>query len=244
MNFTGLPVESRLKIGLIPRRKSGRSSLSRPSRSYIHPLKQFRIPRLESWSVLSRKSHQTFFHQESNRRWLAGWRYHVLPEEPMAGEEFSQKSISRFEKQRRACADALEGIFVCIPFQPGIPTDFYHVQMIIGLLRENHFSSSNPKGKGSQLAADADSEEEEDDEIQTVDQNVGWAYIGSHNFTPSAWGTLSGSSFNPVLNVSMGVAIRCSSFVSIPARLSPLLNRSAIHTDHKLRSRRCISAQE
>jgi tyrosyl-DNA phosphodiesterase-1 len=28
-----------------------------------------------------------------------------------------------------------------------------------------------------------------------------WLYLGSHNFTASAWGTLSGSGFNPVLNV-------------------------------------------
>ncbi|KAH6912166.1 hypothetical protein BKA70DRAFT_1145523 [Coprinopsis sp. MPI-PUGE-AT-0042] len=78
-----------------------------------------------------------------------------------------------------------------------------HSKMIIGLLRENQFNSSaSAKGKGTQLAADTDSEEEEDDEIQIVEQNVGWAYIGSHNFTPSAWGTLSGSSFNPVLNIT------------------------------------------
>ena len=32
---------------------------------------------------------------------------------------------------------------------------------------------------------------------------VGWAYLGSHNFTPSAWGTLSGSAFTPILNVCM-----------------------------------------
>ena len=32
---------------------------------------------------------------------------------------------------------------------------------------------------------------------------VGWAYVGSHNFTPSAWGTLSGSAFNPTLNVRL-----------------------------------------
>jgi tyrosyl-DNA phosphodiesterase 1 len=31
--------------------------------------------------------------------------------------------------------------------------------------------------------------------------HVGWAYVGSHNFTPSAWGTLSGTSFTPTLNV-------------------------------------------
>jgi len=42
-----------------------------------------------------------------------------------------------------------------------------------------------------------------DDEIEIIQPAIGWAYIGSHNFTPSAWGTLSGSSFNPILNVSL-----------------------------------------
>jgi tyrosyl-DNA phosphodiesterase-1 len=28
-----------------------------------------------------------------------------------------------------------------------------------------------------------------------------WFYVGSHNFSVSAWGALSGSGFNPVLNV-------------------------------------------
>ena len=37
---------------------------------------------------------------------------------------------------------------------------------------------------------------------------VGWAYVGSHNFTPSAWGTLSGSAFNPTLNVRLS-SLRC-----------------------------------
>lgn len=32
---------------------------------------------------------------------------------------------------------------------------------------------------------------------------VGWIYVGSHNFTPSAWGTLSGSGFTPILNVRL-----------------------------------------
>jgi tyrosyl-DNA phosphodiesterase 1 len=57
-------------------------------------------------------------------------------------------------------------------------------------------------------------EDESDDEIVEVDRNgmrkgknteparpYGWAYVGSHNFTPSAWGTLSGSGFTPILNV-------------------------------------------
>lgn len=51
-----------------------------------------------------------------------------------------------------------------------------------------------------------DTPSDDDDEIVEVGAPsrgaaVGWAYVGSHNFTPSAWGTLSGSSFNPTLNV-------------------------------------------
>ncbi|KAH9851198.1 phospholipase D/nuclease [Lenzites betulinus] len=39
---------------------------------------------------------------------------------------------------------------------------------------------------------------------------AGWVYVGSHNFTPSAWGTLSGSGFNPTLNINnyeLGIVI-------------------------------------
>ncbi|EDR09713.1 uncharacterized protein LACBIDRAFT_319104 [Laccaria bicolor S238N-H82] len=48
----------------------------------------------------------------------------------------------------------------------------------------------------------AESSSEEDDDIEVVDPPLGWSYLGSHNFTPSAWGNLSGSSFNPVLNIA------------------------------------------
>ncbi|KAH7333757.1 tyrosyl-DNA phosphodiesterase-domain-containing protein [Rhizoctonia solani] len=37
-----------------------------------------------------------------------------------------------------------------------------------------------------------------------------WLYIGSHNFTPSAWGTLSGTAFNPsiyITNYELGVVL-------------------------------------
>ncbi|KAG6836262.1 hypothetical protein H0H93_009663 [Arthromyces matolae] len=44
--------------------------------------------------------------------------------------------------------------------------------------------------------------EDDDSDIEVIETAVGWAYIGSHNFTPSAWGTLSGSAFNPILNIS------------------------------------------
>jgi tyrosyl-DNA phosphodiesterase-1 len=61
-------------------------------------------------------------------------------------------------------------------------------------------------GDGSS-AADEDSDSETDSDIMEVkmdqDDAMGYAYVGSHNFTPSAWGTLSGSGFTPVLNVSV-----------------------------------------
>jgi tyrosyl-DNA phosphodiesterase 1 len=54
------------------------------------------------------------------------------------------------------------------------------------------------------------SEPEEDDDIVFLGNGtaqkgpvVGWAYVGSHNFTPSAWGNLSGSAFTPILNVRL-----------------------------------------
>ncbi|KAH9052725.1 hypothetical protein EDB87DRAFT_1581479 [Lactarius vividus] len=59
-------------------------------------------------------------------------------------------------------------------------------------------------GAGSLSDADSDSETDSDIVEVKTDQGdaVGYAYVGSHNFTPSAWGTLSGSGFTPVLNVT------------------------------------------
>ena len=69
-------------------------------------------------------------------------------------------------------------------------------KMIIAMLQDNPSSS-----KKRQEEEFSETEDDTDDEIQIVEPATGWAYIGSHNFTPSAWGTLSGSSFNPILNV-------------------------------------------
>ncbi|KAH9957834.1 tyrosyl-DNA phosphodiesterase-domain-containing protein [Russula dissimulans] len=57
-------------------------------------------------------------------------------------------------------------------------------------------ASSPDKDLGSD--ADSDIVEVKKDQCDLV----GYAYIGSHNFTPSAWGTLSGSGFIPILNVT------------------------------------------
>ena len=68
--------------------------------------------------------------------------------------------------------------------------------MIIATYRNSPFVS------GGKQQEDSETEDDSDGEVEMVHPAVGWAYIGSHNFTPSAWGTLTGSAFNPVLNVS------------------------------------------
>jgi len=59
-------------------------------------------------------------------------------------------------------------------------------------------------GAGSSLDEDPGSDSDSDVVEVKGDQGdiVGYAYVGSHNFTPSAWGTLSGSGFTPTLNVT------------------------------------------
>jgi hypothetical protein len=63
---------------------------------------------------------------------------------------------------------------------------------------------------GSLLTAvesDSETESESDSEVKIIEPKKktesvgGWAYVGSHNFTPSAWGNLSGSAFGPIMNV-------------------------------------------
>ncbi|KAF9228232.1 phospholipase D/nuclease [Gyrodon lividus] len=65
--------------------------------------------------------------------------------------------------------------------------------------------SSSDKGKSKVIViSDSETESEtkaQEDAVEVQNEPIGWAYVGSHNFTPSAWGTLSGSGFNPVLNI-------------------------------------------
>ena len=64
--------------------------------------------------------------------------------------------------------------------------------MVLGTFRDKRGTlDSTRNGR----AGDGDGGDDED-------KLVGWLYVGSHNFTPSAWGTLSGTSFSPSLNVS------------------------------------------
>ncbi|KAL4252985.1 tyrosyl-DNA phosphodiesterase family protein [Abortiporus biennis] len=97
-----------------------------------------------------------------------------------------------------------------------------HSKMILGVFRESALSQTT-KAKSRLKAPAVEFDSDSDDDIVEVDPrstrkgkgtsdendsrkavvpHVGWVYIGSHNFTPSAWGTLSGSGFNPTLNVT------------------------------------------
>ncbi|PPR00298.1 hypothetical protein CVT24_004588 [Panaeolus cyanescens] len=79
-----------------------------------------------------------------------------------------------------------------------------HSKMIIATLRDNTSSTAGSSTKRRPNVPSDTEDDDSSDEIEVVDPGVGWAYVGSHNFTPSAWGTLSGSSFNPILNTSHG----------------------------------------
>ena len=68
------------------------------------------------------------------------------------------------------------------------------IQMIIATFLGVESSLDNDPGSDS----DSDVVEVKGDQGNIV----GYAYVGSHNFTPSAWGTLSGSGFTPTLNVN------------------------------------------
>ncbi|KAF8587152.1 phospholipase D/nuclease [Ramaria rubella] len=61
--------------------------------------------------------------------------------------------------------------------------------------------SPDPDSSATEPSSDSDSEVQEIDPERDPSV-IGWFYVGSHNFTPSAWGTLSGSSFAPVMNIT------------------------------------------
>ena len=87
--------------------------------------------------------------------------------------------------------------------------------MIVGTYRASSTVSAGRRNEEAGLSAgeqgDGDDEEvviidlggkrKKEQEPRAREKLIGWAYVGSHNFTPSAWGTLSGSAANPSLNV-------------------------------------------
>ncbi|KAL5498179.1 hypothetical protein ACEPAH_2309 [Sanghuangporus vaninii] len=97
-----------------------------------------------------------------------------------------------------------------------------HSKMIIGYFKDKSSSSVFSGRRAGATKDDVDlSSGEEGNNADSNDASVGkekvigWAYIGSHNFTPSAWGTLSGSESNPSLNIvnyELGIVIPLRSF--------------------------------
>ncbi|KAJ7257561.1 tyrosyl-DNA phosphodiesterase-domain-containing protein [Mycena haematopus] len=90
-----------------------------------------------------------------------------------------------------------------------------HTKMILGTLRAPPEPEVDPEATESDTESDSSSDIEvlEDDGKGGKGQGKphAWLYVGSHNFTPSAWGTLSGSGFSPILTVSnyeLGVVMR------------------------------------
>ncbi|TFK84746.1 phospholipase D/nuclease [Polyporus arcularius HHB13444] len=85
-----------------------------------------------------------------------------------------------------------------------------HSKMVLGTFRDKRGGLD----RHARSSAQADSEDEDDaggsGDTAEDKKLAGWVYVGSHNFTPSAWGTLSGSGFNPTLNITnyeLGVLI-------------------------------------
>ncbi|KAI0087489.1 tyrosyl-DNA phosphodiesterase-domain-containing protein [Irpex rosettiformis] len=81
-----------------------------------------------------------------------------------------------------------------------------HSKMVLGTFRPSPLSNTASRTR-------TQARDDDDDIVEIPPPSadcVGWAYVGSHNFTPSAWGTLSGSGFTPVLNVTnfeLGIVI-------------------------------------
>ncbi|PIL25690.1 hypothetical protein GSI_11440 [Ganoderma sinense ZZ0214-1] len=74
-----------------------------------------------------------------------------------------------------------------------------HSKMVLGIFQDK------PGGPGRRQQTLTDSEDEAESGGGAGGDGkplAGWVYVGSHNFTPSAWGTLSGSGFNPTLNIT------------------------------------------
>jgi len=116
--------------------------------------------------------------------------------------------------------------------------DLLPSKMIIAIMRDERHIGGNGKGEVDyDFDTDSDTDAEDDDVVEINNGSVGWAYIGSHNFTPSAWGNLSGSSFNPILNVRL-IALQ------IVCLYGPTLDIShSIFLGYKLRIGCPVSAQ-
>ncbi|PAV15621.1 phospholipase D nuclease [Pyrrhoderma noxium] len=90
-----------------------------------------------------------------------------------------------------------------------------HSKMIIGTYKDRSSPNNDDSSSDESLLTPGGTSTEESD-INLV----GWVYVGSHNFTHSAWGSLSGSTASPVLNITnfeMGVILPLKSHAEVEA---------------------------
>ncbi|KAL6303385.1 phospholipase D/nuclease [Sparassis latifolia] len=72
-----------------------------------------------------------------------------------------------------------------------------HSKMILATI------GTSSKSFDDRSLTESDTEGDDDADTGSTQRELfGWLYVGSHNFTPSAWGTLSGSAFSPTLNIT------------------------------------------
>lgn len=82
--------------------------------------------------------------------------------------------------------------------------------------------SRDAKGKGKAAEVEVETKEEHVDEDKRV---KGWWYMGSHNFTPSAWGTVSmGKDGTPsqAVGFSLSLLFRLSANLTLRTSILPL----------------------
>ncbi|KAJ6501369.1 hypothetical protein DFH09DRAFT_1202740 [Mycena vulgaris] len=84
-----------------------------------------------------------------------------------------------------------------------------HTKMILGTLRRP--SAQDDDAKNEMVSKGESDVEIVDAAGKPLRRPHSWFYVGSHNFSVSAWGALSGNGFNPVLNVvnyELGIVLR------------------------------------
>ncbi|KAJ7493823.1 hypothetical protein FB451DRAFT_1360519 [Mycena latifolia] len=121
-----------------------------------------------------------------------------------AGTVFCRRA--QWEKIRVLVGDPEKGVEMRDARARSAPGVGMHTKMILGTLRA-------PAHEEPESETESDDSDIEVVEVKEPAQGKphAWLYVGSHNFTASAWGTLSGSGFNPVLNVTnfeLGVVLR------------------------------------
>ncbi|KAJ7933017.1 hypothetical protein B0H13DRAFT_1954068 [Mycena leptocephala] len=84
-----------------------------------------------------------------------------------------------------------------------------HTKMILGTLR---CASAQDDDTKNETESGGESDVEIADAAgKPLQRPHAWFYVGSHNFSVNAWGALSGSGFNPVLNIvnyELGIVFR------------------------------------